>query len=231
MIRCLLLGMLLCPVSGEDGGITGEQVLRNVEAAFSGVDDFTVSVDIAVDMEGLRVPPMHVMMYYKKPDMVHLEAEGFAMLPREGMGLNFIRLLRQFSAGSPDLDTIAGKTDYMLRLKPRDERDRRRSLLLYVDRERWTPDLLMFTSLDGRVTTARILYEQKNGFLLPAVVTVKLSTAEADSADISPAGPETAIPRRQFLRKGTITVRYSDYRVNTGIGDDIFEKETQRPHD
>ncbi len=231
MIRYLLIGLLLEPICTEAGDLTGNQVLKNVVAVFDGVQDFTASVDITIDVEGLRVPPMHAKLYYKRPDKTHLEAQGFAMLPREGIGLSFVKLLQQFTVDVLDRDTLSGKTEYRLHMRPRDDRNKYRSLLLYVDREQWTPDLFILTSLDSRVTKGRIMYERNDRFLLPEVVTITLASVGVDSADALPAVPDLVVPRRQNLRMGTITVRYSDYKLNTGLQDDIFEAEKQGSHE
>ncbi len=69
------------------GQLTGEEILKKVESQVAGVQDYTVSLGVTVDLERLNVPPMHVTMYYKKPDKVRFASDGFALLPKEGIGI------------------------------------------------------------------------------------------------------------------------------------------------
>ncbi|MEK9138626.1 MAG: hypothetical protein AAB393_16000, partial [Bacteroidota bacterium] len=64
---------------------SGEEILKKVDVSFSGVQDYSVVLDITADMERMTIPPMQVHMYYKQPDKFHFESENFAILPREGL--------------------------------------------------------------------------------------------------------------------------------------------------
>jgi hypothetical protein len=54
-------------------------------------------------------------------------------------------------------------------------------------------------------------------------MTAAFSIAQADSLE----GDLPAAPMRpqQMPRKGTVTVRFSEYRLNTGLNDEIFTKD------
>jgi len=71
--------------------------------------------------------------------------------------------------------------------------------------------------------TISFSYVQVEGVWLPGGMTAAFSLAPLDSSGMDlPAGP---LRPQQAPRNGTVTVRYSNYRLNTGLGDDIFKGE------
>ena len=94
--RMLALGAASAFALVHGGEPSGEAILRNVQSRIAEVRDYTVHLDVVADIERLNVPEMHVTMYFKQPDKVHLDAEGFAMLPREGLALNVDKLLSRY---------------------------------------------------------------------------------------------------------------------------------------
>jgi outer membrane lipoprotein-sorting protein len=230
MTVSLLMGVVLLQLPGALGRVSGAEVLRKVEAVFSGVSDYTVTLDITADVERLSVPPMHVTMYFKQPDKVHFDAEGFALLPREGMAWNPGRLLERYSVEGLVEDTVDGRTDYRLSLKTKDERNRFRTALLYVDPDRWVADRIVFSSTEGRMMTVNIVSELISGYWLPLVMRFEFASQPAETADMpwQQQAPEGG--RKQAPRKGVVTILYSGYRVNTGLDDGLFQAKPASTH-
>ena len=221
MTGTVLLGFLT-------GGVTGEEILRKVEEQVERVNDYTVTLDVVVDIERLKVPPMHAMMYYKRPDKVHFDSKGFAMLPRESMGLQFGKLTQRFAVDSVGREGKGAPSVFRLVMHPRDERSAVRKVLLWINGDRWTPERLEIPQADGRVMQAVFTYDSFDECWLPTELAVSFAMAPQDTTMAVPANPFAApdqplrSQQRGGQRKGTVTVRYSDYRVNTGLSDDIF---------
>jgi|WetSurMetagenome_2_1015567.scaffolds.fasta_scaffold29654_3 outer membrane lipoprotein-sorting protein len=211
---------------------TGEEVLRNAEQNFHDVKDYTVTLDIVADIERVKVPPMHATMYFKQPEKVHFDSKGFVFLPREGMGVQFGQLTQRYAVDSVGRETADGVVQYRLVLHPRDEKAVIRRMFMWVDGKRWTPERLLIPQADGRAVEAAFTYQQIDRFWLPRELVVSFSTPEKDTTAAAPntnpfmrslpAGP------RGNTRTGKITVRYSEYRVNTGLSDSLFTSEAQR---
>ena len=206
-----------------------ETILRNVEHQYAGINDYTVTLEISVNVERLKVPPSKVTMYFKQPDKVHFSAQGFAMVPKQAVAFNFERLQERYDIEKGvEIDTVNGRTEYRLILLPKNDKTKLRRVQLYVDPERWAPDSLRIPSLDGRVMAAGIRNQQVGDRWLPAEVTVTFGTASGDSSVVNVL-EEVAPGRRQPpARGGSATIRYSDYRINTGLSDDLFKNETEQ---
>lgn len=204
----------------------GDVVLRNVEKNYAGINDYTVSLEITVNVERLKVPPSKATMYFKRPDKVHFDATGFAMIPRQAVGFNFENLHEQYDVEKTvGVDTVNEKAEYRLTLLPKNDKTHLRRVLLYVDPSRWTPDSIRIPSLDGRVTAAGIANENVEGHWLPSMIHVTFGMASGDTT-VPNVLQEVAPGRRQPpVRGGSATIRYSGYKLNTGLSDDLFKEE------
>lgn len=202
---------------------SGEEILGKVQESFSAVQDYAATLDVSVDMERLRVPAMKVTLYFKQPDKVHFESEGFAMLPREGVAFNPARFLSRYTVEGVSTEDPAGHQLYRLVLSPKDNRSAARRLFLFVNPRGWIVERLQTPMVDGRTMTASFSYQDVSGFSFPGEVVVEFTAQAADTGSTATDLP-VPLSRPQIPRTGTITIKYSDVRVNTGLSDDIFER-------
>jgi hypothetical protein len=209
------------------GDPSGADILKRVETQVAGVNDYTVTLDVVADIEHVKVPPMHATLYYKKPDKVHVASKGFTMVPRESMGMQFSKLSERYAVDSVFADRKTVPPVYRLVLRPRDERSAVRKVWLYVHGERWTPERIEIPQPGGSVMKASFVYQSVSGFWLPSELTVTFAMGTADTANAVPANPFGNTPAGRMAargggRSGTITVKYADYKINTGLGDEVF---------
>jgi outer membrane lipoprotein-sorting protein len=207
--------------------LSGEDVLRKVQQNFGQVKDYTVTLDIVADVEHLKVPPMQATMYFKQPEKVHFDAKGFVFLPREGMGLQFGNLSERYIVDSIAKEKVADSVRYRLALRPRDEKSIVRHLTMWVDATQWVPVRIRMSQPDGRGMEVRFSYALQEGrYWLPLNLVVAFEAAVKDTAanatDANPFARSMPTGPRGGGRNGTVTVRYSGYRINTGLPDSLF---------
>ena len=65
-----------------------EHIRDNVISQFAQINDYQVDITISVKMTGFRMPKKKIRMYYKNPDKIKVETQGFAILPKIGAGGN-----------------------------------------------------------------------------------------------------------------------------------------------
>jgi outer membrane lipoprotein-sorting protein len=200
---------------------SGEQILKNIEANYAGIHDYTVTLDVAVDLERLKVPKMKATMYFKQPDKIHFVSEGFALLPKEGLGFTPGRLSARFEVANVE----AQEAQYYLTMTLKNDKAKLRKAFFTVNASNWTVTSITTPQFDGREMKAAFSYQRIDGYWLPAtlIVTFTSDTTEAESADPFAQMPG-AIRSSQLPRRGSIAVRYSDYKINTGLSDEVFEE-------
>lgn len=204
--------------------ITAEKILQSVKANFDAVQDYTAQLTAKVNMERLRIPEMKVTIYFKQPNKVHIESKNFAMLPREGFALHPSDLLTKFDATLMGTEEKNGALQYKLRLISKPEKGHPpRESFIWIDPSQWTVTHLESTPAEGRKVTVDFEYAKIEGkFILPA--SLKASFDFEQNPD-SPA--ERIYSPNRIPRKGSVEIFYSDYKVNQGLSDEIFEKKKQ----
>jgi outer membrane lipoprotein-sorting protein len=216
--------VLFVGASGFTPGPTGEAVLTELENQLAKVKDFVVTLEIVADMERIDVPPMHATLYFKQPDKIHVVSDGFALLPRDGTMLNFARLNERYVATNAGSEEIDGKPCFRLELVSRNTKEFTRKMRLFVDPTRWTAERLETFLPGGRTVTVIFEHTRVEGTWLPAKLTVKMENSAPDSTEELPFERPDPLARRQAQRRGTISITYSDYKLNTGLSDDLFTK-------
>ncbi len=203
---------------------SAEAIIARVEQPYAGIEDYTVDLDVDVDIQGLTIPPVHATMYFKRPDKVAFMAKGFALLPREAAAFGIGRL-RSLNTIEPEVtrEVVDGEIRLKVSMVPKADKSGLGRIALYVDSLRWTADRAVSSLPDGRIVTARFHYRWQDSIWLPSSLDLSFSSLSADTADLSflkEFAPNwTAKPPRE----GKVSVRYSHYRLNSGLSDDIFK--------
>ena len=143
----VLAGLLAGMLQGNPGA---EEILKRVGQGLAQLDDYTVTLDVEAHLERVSIPPMQIVLYYKAPGHVHFDADGFALVPREGVAWSPSWLLERFQPESAKPDTMEGKQVFRVELEPRDDRARARRVTVWVDPSRWTMSRVTTAMVDGR---------------------------------------------------------------------------------
>jgi outer membrane lipoprotein-sorting protein len=199
--------------------LTGEAILKHLEANFTGIQDYTVRLEATVDIDRMKVPQMKATMYFKQPDKVHFVSDGFALLPKEGVGFNPSKLSERFDVESVNVDISSQR--YTLTVRPKNDKTRLRRVFLTVDPQTWVVEEILTPQFDGRQMRAQFEYQHIETHALPSQITVTFTTdtTRIDTpAETNPHQRPSSMPR-----SGTIIVRYLDYKLNTGLKDELFQ--------
>ena len=83
------------------------KILNSVRDEFKKIEDYVVDVEIKIDVNYIKAPATKAKIYYKQPDKVKMESEGFAMLPKQGLNFSPLGLLEnEYNAIYTGQDTI-----------------------------------------------------------------------------------------------------------------------------
>jgi hypothetical protein len=139
--------------------------------------------------------------------------------------MQFSKLTERYVVDSVETDRNVSPVIHRLVLHPRDARSSIRRIVFFVHGDRWTPERIEIPQADGRAMKAAFVYQNVAGFWMPSLLTVSFAMGQSDTTSAPPANPfggEGRMPSRGAGRSGTITVKYADYHINTGIGDEVF---------
>jgi len=207
-----------------------ESILERTKAEFKKIEDYKVDVKIKVDVYFLKMPDREATIFYKQPDKIHIESEGFALLPKEGLNFSPLGLLEsKYSAFYEREDTIKGITTTKIKIIPLESSsdvilstlwvDTRRNIIMKVESSR-KPLGTFVIDLDYLKT--------EQGYWLPSSMVFTFSVdqsvlprgfnVDADSESKGTMKDSTK------TETGTVYLNYSNYKVNTGLSDEIFKK-------
>ena len=217
---------LILSVSTVWGQITVAAIIDSVQSRFNRIQDYSVQIKLTVDMEKFRMPRKRINVYFKQPDKLKIESDGFAIVPRQGVSVPVI------------LDSLKALTligDEVIINRPcwvikglRREGNWQLNTSVWVDKRDWV--ITQVISHLDTVEIARIQLDYTlvdQVFLLPVKTTVTVQAAPEMTAKLGHFDPDRqgdSIEQRvdKSVRNGTIILEFSRYRVNRGIKDSFF---------
>ncbi|MGD0337686.1 MAG: hypothetical protein ABSB78_02745 [Bacteroidota bacterium] len=219
-----------CSFSARGQKPDAQEILSCFERSYRTLEDYSATVQAEIDMEHLRVPRMNVTIYFKQPDKIHIESEDFAMLPRDGVGFNPFVYTKNYSGRIEGIDTLDGIQTTKMLLTQKNDTVRSRQLTVWVDLQRCVVVKMESVPYRGRQLKMALEYTKvENTWWLPSKILLTLDVRQSSEQDQSrydrgEDDTHSQMGRIQLPRKGTITVTYSNYKVNQHLSDELFEK-------
>ena len=214
---------LAAPLAAQQGATAGE-VLKRVRAEFEKVRDYTADIGAVADIPGVKTPPMKAKLYFKKPDRVHLEARGFAMLPRDVVTYNPMAFSEgQFDAVLQGEDVVGGVKCLKVKLLAKSDTIRLQRVTLFVDPSRWLILKMVTDPSQGASAEVVLSYAYiDNAYFLPSTISLMMANPTGFRRPGFKGPAAAAAPADMEKRKGTVQLTYTNHRVNKGIPDSIF---------
>ena len=212
----------------RSAALNGTNILASVVKVFAEVRDFVATIDAEINMERVQVPKMHATMYFKRPDKIHFTSQGFLLIPRDGLTLNPAVLSERYDASFIAEDTLEGRRLYKLQLAAKDKKTKLRQMYAWIDPAHWTVSRIETIPYEGRTLSIVFTYEfLQDKCWLPSKLVVTFGTTSegekiTDDSTNHQMGQFSQM-HRSMPRNGSITIRYSDYKINVGLDDSIFE--------
>jgi len=194
--------------------------LDAIEKKYSGLKDYIADVNVHFDMETFKTPDMQAKLYFKAPDKMKVESKGVFFFPREGGFFN-PALFRKDDFEIRILEPVAeGKKDIKLKIVPKKKEKMGKEFVLLIDRNDNLVREIHTSQFDGRETKAKIEYGRYGSFELPRYILLTLDLPSVDPNEKRGFGP---FEQKSERVTGTIEITYANYKVNTGLKDEIFK--------
>ena len=232
-MRCTYILLFFVFANGayaQDLTPSAEDILNRMEASFGKIEDYVVTLEATVKMEGVHIPRREATLFYKKPDKIHIESKGLMFLPKQPMVLNAHYIREKFTPSSvqkeaSDKDNIL----YRIKLVPKEEGSGV-SIVVWVEDKHWSIKKMEITRFKGGTIVADVEYVMIKGkYWLPRNVVVELTIPASRQRSYLFEDPgevedwkknDSAEPRR-----GMVTISFKEYRgVNAGLSDEVFQR-------
>lgn len=205
------------------------KILDSVKEKFNSVKDYEVDATITVDVNFLRVPESKAKIYFKQPDKLKLDSEGFALLPKEGINFSPAKLLSgNYNAIFIKSDTLKNKNVDVVKVIPSSDSADVILTTLWIDSQMNVVRKIETTTKRNGTFEINMSYEKSNYKFLPSEVRLKFSVSEiqipkAMTGEFNNDENEERRNNNEPMT-GTVIVKYSNYKINQGIKDSLFEK-------
>lgn len=223
----LIIALLLLTALTTRAQNDPEKLLTQVKDAFNQVKDYEVDVNIIIDVEFLKVPETNAKIYFKQPDKVKVDAEGFALMPREGLNFSPNSLLKEkYTALYEKDEKVDGFNCAVVKIIPLGSGTSVILSTVWIDRKNSVIRKVETTTKTNGTFNIDLKYDLgKTKYPLPVSIVFafevnKLNLPKGFSGDASKKkkdnGKDTA--------PGKVYVKYSNYKINKGVSDKVFEE-------
>jgi len=226
---------------------TAKSVLDSLEQTYNRIEDYYTRIDVSIKTPMLRMPRKRVDFWFKQPNLIKVETKGFAAIPKLGMisspieifdNLSNISVIGAEYYNDKQVWILQGELipdSLMFQNMNLAEDSNKLIMKLWVDINNWTlirSETLMDTFKIVEITS---IYESfPNKIYLP-VETNLLFKYRTDmmSKMVRFHGSNSPIKKSNEtdntkVKSGSITMKYSKYKINQGIDDEFFEEDVPK---
>jgi len=243
--------MFLYPITGlaqhsgisEEEVITIDTVMDSLIRQFNKVEDYTVKVKISVEMPRLRMPNKTIKLYFKQPDKVKIEADGFAVVPKSGLAMSPARIFADlFDLQVTGRERLKDRSYWIVegtvnpdsvKFPVSPEGQEPGSYItsrFWVDPEGWVIERMETYVDTTKVLSIQTSYEEFDEKIrLPRLTEFRFNIEGKffiGMADHGPVDPDAGVSREEIDFRGFVRLEFNRYRINRGLKDKIFKGTT-----
>jgi outer membrane lipoprotein-sorting protein len=227
----VLLVLLLSSTNAQaQTALDATRLFYSLRSRMTSVQDYVADVRMKIDVAFMRVPLLAGKLYYKSPGKLKLERDGgISVLPKKSISLSVDNMMPTGNATVIDAgrETIGSIPARIIKVIPEGESD----IILakvWVDEARMLALRTETTTRDNGTVRMDLTYGRYVAQALPDKIVFVMDVKEyklpkgvtMDYDEGTAPIEKTKEPK--LPKKGRIEIRYLSYKVNTGLGDEVF---------
>ncbi len=198
-----------------------DELLKMIKENYERIKDYEANAEIKVNLDFIKVPEMNAKVFYKSPDKFKLDSKDFAMLPKQAINFTPANIGGEnFTAVFIKNENMNGKDLNVIKVIPNEDSEILASTL-WIDSNAKTLNKIESITQKGSLKV-NLNYDSKINYPLPVLVSIEMDFPEFRVN--SERQKNQAKGNSADKDSGKITIKYSDYKINKGIDDKIFEK-------
>jgi outer membrane lipoprotein-sorting protein len=209
---------------------TAEDLMKKIKEKLDKVNDYQASGKMKMNVPFIKAPVSTVKLYYKKPDKLKINNEsGISLIPKGTMNINIGTMIANIAA----CDIIdAGKDDKtglrIIKLLPKDENANIVLSTLYIDEKQLLVKKAKTTTKENGTHELEMTYGKYAAYGLADKVIFTFNTKEYKlpkgvAFDYDDGAKKQTPPQTGSDKKGTVEISYSEYIINKGVPDKVFQ--------
>lgn len=228
-MKNIILGLLSLTLYINVNAQDASALAAKVKAKLAAVSDYEAKGVMVTDVSFMKIPKSDVLVYFKKPNKFKIKKQdGITVTPKGGVSINLNALIAgdNYTAVNAGSSTVGGKAVTIIKLLPLDENSEVVVSTLYIDEK----ELLIYKSVTTTKETGtyemELSYGKFSKWGLPDKVVFIFNTKDyklpkglAFDYDDGTKAPDKSALKNS---KGRVEISYSNYSINKGVADSIF---------
>ena len=204
-------------------------ILHSVYTKVQKAKDYSVSAYIKVDMPFIRMLPINAKIYFKQKDKFKVESKSIAIVPRQGFdqASKMLADTNSFTTVIQGKEMIGDLQTVIINIIPLSDTSDLILGKLWIDPKQSVIVKSQLTTKSNGTILTEYTYGAEAGFGLPdkmlfTVDVKKIKMPKSVATEIDNKSKEEG--KLKEKKKGQIFITLTNYQVNKGIPDAIFEK-------
>jgi len=204
-------------------------LVKKVKAKLDRVNDYQADGKMKIDVSFIKAPQGKVKVYFKKPDKFKIKKEGgISILPKGGVSINLNSIVSTSNyavvpAGESVIDGLKVK---VVKLLPLDETSDVVLTTMYIDETNLLIRKSSITTRENGTYQMEMSYGKYIDWGLPDKVVFSFNTRDYKlPKGVTFEYDSGNKPKNEDVlknKKGKVEISYSNYLINKGIDDSIF---------
>lgn len=209
-----------------------DKILKEVTEKFNRIKDYQVDVQIKIDFSMVKVPDTKATLYFKQPDKVKVDSKGFAMLPKQSTNFSPLQFIQgDYTAIYVKSDQVSGNKLDVVKIIPNSDSSDVILSTLWIDQDQKVIRNIETTGKSSGTLHIELTYENKNqGLPSQVVFSFNLGNMEIPenvTDDKNDSNREKGSGRRNLKMSGKVFMTYTNYKINSGLPDSLFEQKSK----
>lgn len=206
-----------------------DEILSKVKEKINTVNDYQVNTVITIDVNFIKVPETKATIYFKQPDKIKMESTGFALLPKQGLNFSPASLLNEdYTAILAKEDVIEGNEVYLIKILPLADSTEVILSNLWVDKTKFIVYKIETTTKNSGTVGIYLSYANQIERALPSKVVISFRVEGMNLPPVMEGELDSGNKKKKDgPMTGTVTIDYSDYKINQGLTAEFFEEEKE----
>ncbi len=232
MYRLMMLAVVLFTVNYTASAQDVKSILTKVKAKYDKVNDYEAKGKLKTNVVFIKAPVATVKIYYKKPNKLKIKNDsGVSFIPKGSVNVNLgnVFAMKDYEALDAGKDKVNGTEVQVIKLLP-GENDKSGIVLatLYIDVKKELVLKSKTTTTENGSYELEMSYGDQASYGLPSKVIFSFNTKDYKlpkgvTFDYD-NGAAKDNQKKLKTKKGKIEIAYTNYVINKGIKDEVFNK-------
>jgi len=206
-----------------------KDLLQKVKTKYDKVNDYTATGKMKTNVIFIKAPVATVKIYYKRPDKLKIKNEsGISFIPRGSVNINMNNVLglNNFEAVAAGTEKVNGTDCKVVKIFPLSDDENITRATLYIDEVNLLVMKSVISTKENGTYELVMTYKNYSSYGLPDKVELTFNTKDYKlpkgvTIDYDNGSGKNNADKEK-TKKGKVEITYSNYTINKGVPDSVF---------